>query len=267
MTLLRFRNILAGKPFTDMKGFPYPVFQSSGHCPACNRESDFLAREAWLRDHFVCSRCGSLPRERALMVVIEQFYPGWREAVIHESSPSDRGTSLRLAKECPRYIASQYFPDRTPGSLIHHVRCENLEALSFADESIDLHISQDVFEHVFHPRKAFKEIARTLRPGGMHIFTVPLVNKDKPSIRRARIDNGNITHLAPEQYHGNPVGNGKSLVTMDWGFDIARHIFESTGLFTHIVHIDDLSRGIRAEYIEVLVTIKPAVRSAHGGTP
>ena len=29
------------------------------------------------------------------------------------------------------------------------VRCENLEALTFADSSIDLHVSQDVFEHLF----------------------------------------------------------------------------------------------------------------------
>jgi hypothetical protein len=63
--------------------------------------------------------------------------------------------------------------------------------------------------------------------------------------------------MEPEQYHGNPVGDGRSLVTVDWGFDICQHIFNACGLFTHLIHIDDLSRGIRAEYIEVLVTIKP----------
>ena len=62
----------------------------------------------------------------------------------------------------------------------------------------------------------------------------------------------------PEAYHGNPVGDGRSLVTIDWGFDIVQYIFYSCGLFTHLVYIDDLSRGIRAEFIEVLVTIKPA---------
>jgi len=65
-------------------------------------------------------------------------------------------------------------------------RCENLEALTFANESIDLHITQDVMEHVFHPSKVFKEIARTLKLGGAHIFTVPIVNKHMPSILRAR---------------------------------------------------------------------------------
>ncbi len=142
--------------------------------------------------------------------------------------------------------------------MVGKFRCENLEALTFADESIDLHITQDVLEHVLHPSKAFSEIARTLRPGGAHLFTVPIVNKYKQSKLRARAkEDGHIFHLEPPVYHGNPISDEGSLVTVDWGFDICRHIFESCGLFTHLVSIDDLSKGIRAEYIEVLITVKP----------
>ena len=234
-----------------------PVIQNTGHCPTCDQDVTFIAHNKWLRDHYCCSNCGSIPRERALMLTIERYCPGWRSLIIHESSPGNRGASARLSKESLYYIPSQYFPDLKPGSIVGKFRCENLEALSFADESIDLHITQDVLEHVFHPSKVFKEIARTLKPGGMHICSVPLVNKGMPSKLRARINNNEIVYLEPEKYHGNPVGDGKSLVTIDWGFDICRHIFESSGLFTHIVYIDDLSKGIRAEYIEVLVTIKP----------
>ena len=130
--------------------------------------------------------------------------------------------------------------------------------MSFPDESIDIHISQDVMEHIFNPDAAFREIARTLKPGGMHIFTAPLVNKWKATECRACLDsNGQINYLKPEEYHGNPVGDGRALVTYDWGYDICKHIFDASGLFTHMIKIDDLSKGIRAEYIEVLVTIKP----------
>lgn len=233
------------------------VFQSEGHCPTCDQDVSFVSHSEWLRDHYRCSNCGSIPRERALMLTIEQFLPNWRNLTIHESSPGGRGASRRLSEESSNYIPSQYIPDQEPGSIVGKFRCENLEALTFADESIDLHVSQDVLEHVFNPSRVFKEIARTLKPGGMHICTVPLVKKGLPSKLRARIDNNEIVYLEPEQYHGNPVGDGKSLVTVDWGFDICRHIFEASGLFTHIVHIDDLSKGIRAEYIEVLVTVKP----------
>jgi SAM-dependent methyltransferase len=244
------------------------VFKSSGYCSTCERDVDFLAHSTWFRDHFVCSNCGSIPRERALMVVIDTYFPGWRSAVVHESSPGGRGASARLAKECEQYIPTQYFPDQLAGSIVNGVRCENLEALSFADESVDLHITQDVLEHVFHPSKVFSEIARTLKPGGMHIFTVPLVNKMNASKMRVQLEaTGAITHIEPESYHGNPVGDGRALVTVDWGFDICRHIFEASGLFTQLIHIDDVSRGIRAEYIEVLVTLKPITSEKAGLIP
>jgi len=45
--------------------------------------------------------------------------------------------------------------------------------ISRNDESFDLVITLDVFEHVLRPAKAFAEIARTLKPGGAHIYTVP----------------------------------------------------------------------------------------------
>jgi SAM-dependent methyltransferase len=234
-----------------------PFFQTSGHCPACDSDVEFIASESRFRDYFLCARCGSIPRERALMVAIDSYFPNWREGVIHESSPVARGTSLRLERECRGYIPSQYFPGHSPGSLVGSMRCENLESLSFSDESVDLHITQDVLEHVFHPSRVFREIARTLRPGGMHICTVPLVNAGNPSKLRARIENNEIVHLLPAKYHGSPVGDGRALVTVDWGFDICRHIFEASGLFTHVLKIDDLSMGIRAPLIEVLVTVKP----------
>jgi SAM-dependent methyltransferase len=234
--------------------------ENDGYCPICEQNVKFLSKQEWLRDHYFCQNCGSIPRERALMEMIKKHYPDWKEAMIHESSPA-WGASNRLRAECEKYTPSQYFQGHQPGEIVNGVRCENLEALTFADASIDLHITQDVMEHVFNPSKAFVEIARTLTPGGMHIFTVPLVNKWNPSQRRAKIDpEGNVTHIAEPSYHGNPLDEGKSLVTFDWGFDICDYIFQSSGLFTQMIYIDDISKGIRAEYIEVLVSHKPLAK-------
>jgi len=237
--------------------------ETPGHCPACGNDTVFRSKHDWLRDHFLCSHCGSVPRERALMLVIERFFPHWRELVIHESSPGNRGTSLRLAGECPGYFGSHFYPDLQPGSTERQWRSENLEALTMVDESVDLHVTQDVLEHVFDPAAVFREIARTLRPGGGHVFTVPLVNRAAPSCRRAeRLADGSVRHLQPPQFHGNPIDDTGSLVTMDWGYDIAAFIQAASGLFTHIVHLDDLQHGVRAEFIEVLVTIKPSADGA-----
>ncbi len=233
-------------------------FDNFGHCPVCDSDVTFVSNSPWFRDNYICVNCKSIPRERALMTVVETNYPNWRELKIHESSPVYRGASARFKQECSNYIASQYYLGKEPGSSVNGFRCENLESLTFADNSVDIHITQDVFEHVFNPYAAFKEIARTLRRGGAHIFTVPLVNKTKPSKRRALIDgDGIIAHLESPVYHGNPVSKEGSLVTVDWGFDICCHIFEACKLFTSMIHIDDLNKGIRAEYIEVLMTVKP----------
>jgi hypothetical protein len=129
------------------KGRP-PILKNSGYCPTCSHDVTFVARDAWLRDHYRCSNCGSLPRERALMVAIDRYFPGWRNLTVHESSPAKRGASKRLAQDCPRYIPSQFFPEIEPGSHVGDVRCENLEALTFPDASMDLHVTQDVLEHV-----------------------------------------------------------------------------------------------------------------------
>ena len=56
-------------------------------------------------------------------------------------------------------------------------------------------------EHVFNPDKAFFEIARTLKQGGSHIFTVPIINKFNETEKWAKNDKkkrmvGNIGNSA-----------------------------------------------------------------------
>ena len=55
----------------DTNGY---MFKSTGHCPTCDRDVDFIARDPWLRDHFICSNCASIPRERALMVTLDSYF-------------------------------------------------------------------------------------------------------------------------------------------------------------------------------------------------
>ena len=234
------------------------MFKNYGFCYSCNQITQFIASNQWWRDFYICDHCGSIPRERAVMYCIEKFFPDWREKKIHETSPVARGTSLRLKNEAKDYTATQYFPEVKRGKIYRGFRNENMEQLTFDDQSIDLHISQDVFEHIFDPAKAFREIARTLKAGGAHIFTTPLVNKNMPTEWCAKMKpDGTIQHLiSPPEYHGNPVSSNGSLVTVHWGYDITQYIFDACGLFTEMVYIDALVLGIRAEFIEVLITRK-----------
>jgi SAM-dependent methyltransferase len=231
-----------------------------GTCPICEKPVRFYATGPWYRDQLVCGSCWSIPRERALICVLQMLYPTWGELSIHESSPGGK-SSAKIKAQCPSYTESQF--DRSiPFGTMHPIRgyrSEDLENQTFQNETFDIVITQDVFEHLFQPDKAIQEIARTLRPGGAHIMTVPIVNKSKPTCRRAGLENGKITHYLEAQYHSNPIGSEGSLVTVDWGYDIARYLSSHSGLSTTIFHLDDIKQGIRAEYIEVVVSRKEAV--------
>ncbi len=233
------------------------VLKVDGFCPVCEQDSTFAAKDPWLRDHYLCLNCNSQPRERALFSVLTQLRPNWRELSIHESSPGT-AASRRLQDQAPGYLASQYDPSIPWGSVHPRGwRSEDLERQTFADAKFDLVITQDVMEHVFAPDLAISEIGRTLKPGGLHICTVPIVNKEGPSVRRARRKtDGTVEHLLEPSFHGNPMDPNGSLVTIDWGYDIAAYWDAVSGLSTTIFTIDDPGRGIQAEYIEVLVSRK-----------
>jgi SAM-dependent methyltransferase len=232
-------------------------FLQKGVCPCCEQNVKFKAKNAWLRDSFLCTNCNSIPRERALMLTIEKHLPDWKELKIHESSPGNKGASKKLQKYNKYYIASQYYPGKEFGVMVDGFRNEDLESQTFDNEIFDLVVTQDVFEHVYDPAKAFKEIARTLKKGGMHILTVPLVNKFKPTISWAKKDeNGEPIFYHTPEYHFNPVDTKGSPVTMHWGYDIVEFIRTNSGLETEIIYIDNLDYGIRAEYNEVLISRK-----------
>lgn len=231
----------------DIKEFP-------GICPICEVEVVFRAENSWFRDALKCQGCGSIPRERALMRVIKMLYPNWRNMAIHESSPVFRGVSKKLRDECSGYVFSQLDESISQGT--HHPtmghRSEDLESQKFDSEIFDIVVTQDVFEHIFDPIAATNEIMRTLRPGGAHIFSVPIIRKAQRSRRRASKANGMITYALEPQYHGNPMSAKGALVTIDWGYDILP-MLSSTGHSHSMFYFDDIEQGIRAEYIEILV--------------
>lgn len=232
------------------------MFRNSGYCPCCDQETVFESKDDWLRDNYACMNCGSIPRERALMSVIELFFPEWTELNIHESSPSERGASDKLKRKGKRYIASQYWPNRPLGSIYDGVYNIDLEQQTFDANLFDLVVTQDVFEHLYHPDKAVREIYRTLKSGGAHICTIPMVNKTKPTEKWSVINNGNIVFLHEEEYHGNPIQEKGTPVSFHYGYDFGSLVNKWSNFNCIIFSIDDLSKGIRAEYNEVIVMRK-----------
>jgi len=190
-----------------------------------------------------------------------EFFPNWRELAIHESSPGRDRVSQRLASECKSYVATQWDPDIPFGSSHPEkgYRSEDLQDQTFPDACFDLIITQDVFEHIFRPDLAIREIARTLRYGGAFLGTAPLTRRIWPSKRLASLVDGKIVYHEKPAYHGNPVSKEGSLVTINWGYDIVPYLHHHSGLNFLMIRTDNIDLGIRADLNEVLIGFKQSV--------
>ena len=224
-----------------------------GWCSVCEARTLFVELGAWLRDEYLCIRCRSIPRNRAFMLALGEERPDWRRATIHESSPSG-AASAKLARECPQYTSSQWLPEVERGAFSGGVRCEDVQALTLADSSVDIFVTQDVFEHVLEPERGFAEVARVLRPGGAHVFTVPVYQRASTHVRAEPDGEGGIRHVDEPDYHVNPVDPAGSLVVREWGLDLPEVVDAAGPTSTRLVHRVDRKLGIDGEFAEVVVS-------------
>lgn len=237
-----------------------------GYCPICMRNVTFEANGNWLRDSLRCPTCknGSVPRERALALVLDEQFSNWRSLRIHECSPIDRGISAKLKAEAGDLVRTQFYPGTPLGSMQDGFRNEDLQRLTFDNDMFDLFISLDVLEHIPDPQLAFREIWRTLKPGGSMLCTWPIRKHQVPGLIRRAVfhEDGTIEHLLEPEYHGNPVDpQGGSLVTVDYGYDVHQLISETAPFDVRVYRFSDQTHGILGEYTEVFLCKKRSEQS------
>ena len=201
-------------------------------CSVCGHVGEFAEEGVGARDDFRCSRCRSMVRQRDVaQLILDEFGRGaalsidqaiaagsLNEVDIYEAGM--QGPLHARLRALPRYLNSYFWDDVELGLERDGVRCEDLTKLTFPDLSFDLVVSLEVLEHVFDIEQAVSEIARVLRVGGVHIFSIP-VRYPFPAqtkVLASRKDNGEIEYLAPPRYH--VAGDqSKSLVVSDFGQD------------------------------------------------
>lgn len=210
-----------------------------GHCGLCAGPVHFLHRVDNPREDPLCARCGSVPRQRAVVRVLRDLGIDLARADVHEASPS-LGSWQFLRRRCRHFTASLWLPGVRPGGRVgvfHHV---DLQQQPFGDRVFDLVVTQDVLEHVPDPMAALREIHRTLRPGGHHVFTVPR-RREQPTRQRAAFCDGAVHHLLPAEYHRDPSNRAGTLVVTDWGMDLEALVADRAGTpcTTHVVRDPD----------------------------
>jgi hypothetical protein len=171
--------------------------------------------------------------------------PEFRSLAIYE--PGVLGPFRSLFRSLPRYTVSDFWPDVPAGQERDGVRCESLMGLTHADGIFDLVITSDIFEHVRHPYKGFAEVARVLRKGGAHVFSIPVLHPlAASSVARVDTSGPEDVHVLEPRYHLGP-GNSQHIVYTDFGADLCERLAD-VGLSTEAVRFPsphgDLNRVV-----------------------
>jgi len=189
------------------------------YCAVCKVDTEFLTSYMYTthdtpcgrpmpnwREHMQCPSCGLVNRMRAALHIFESFYRPKASSRIYITERVTQ-TYDWLEARFPKLQGSEYYgSEYVPGSIVDGQRHEDVQNLSFSDNSFDYILSFDVLEHVPDPDSAFAQIYRTLDSGGALIFSVPFAADSYDDIVRASLDEeGNLIHHMEPEYHGNPV--------------------------------------------------------------
>lgn len=210
-------------------------------CPICLREREFTCEDDFwhCRGAMTSSNCeynGCITRERAVAHVLFSMID--RDKVvtmnIHEMSPADRGLAKWLREYARGYVASGFFPNAALGAMVGGVRNEDAAHQTFETGQFDIVLHLDILEHLFAPFEALEEIRRTLKPGGLCLFSAPTDRDRMESVQVAFDEPGGVRIVGEPEYHGNPQRpEDGALVTWRYGHDLPLQIQRRTG-FDHV---------------------------------
>jgi SAM-dependent methyltransferase len=215
-----------------------------GTCFVCGEPQRFTRRHPSLREGYICAHCKALLRYQGQAVAILRDYARHGATSIAELvkepefaaldlfEPGELGPFREYFAVMPGYVMTSYWLDVDPGDVRDGVRCENLMALTFADQSFDVVITSDIFEHVRKPSIGFAEVHRVLRPGGRHIFSIP-VQEPMREVTVERVDTtGEVdVHILEPRYHRH------HLVYNDFGVDLLANL-DDVGFDTDVLRLD-----------------------------
>lgn len=239
----------------------YWIKNEFGVCDACGLRSHFRYEEVvndrlatdWKmdteqkemmsrRESMYCFFCGSSYRLRLLSRAIQFVAVGNAKEGLERNIEQGNLNKIDIAeinscgvlhnilKYMPKLSYSEYVPN---DDSVHH---QDLQGLTYDDSSFDIVLTSDVLEHVPDPVRALEETFRVLRPGGVHLMTIPILLDRKTKTRVKKRDNGEIEYMTKKSFHGS--GEEDYLVWTEFGADViemcqnagfeACHLFDSS---------------------------------------
>jgi hypothetical protein len=217
------------------------TFTVDGFCVPCDKEVSLLVDmqsggqrqgNVWLpnwRERLECPLCRMNNRQRLVSTLIKQELDLQKNKQVYfmeQVTPIYNWASATFKYH--NIFGSEYLGhEYEGGAIIKGIHHEDVENLSFPDGNLDLIVSNDVFEHVPNPKKAFAECARVLKVGGVMFATIPFHQSSDVSIVRAELSSNGLKNLLSPVFHGNPISSEGSLVFTDFGWDLIQWLLEA----------------------------------------
>ncbi len=247
------------------------AYTKKGYCPFCHKTIFFSSSKTSKRESLICCFCHSFSRQRHVAKVLLSEYncaslKELENKKLKIYSSSDKGSLDSYFRGNPNYTRSIYTNKPFGTEIGKNISCQDLQKLTFQvsvgditrlpfqDETFDVVITEDVLEHVRNYEYAFKEINRVLKPGGKHIFTVP-INLTMNMILRVDTSGEKDVFLLPPQYHGDPLNKNGILAYRQFGKDTP-NILRKFGFQTTLIVSGEADKKLGIYDSVVLVSKK-----------
>lgn len=162
-------RILASKVFRKIAGYlrlaPVTPSLAERSCPICGYNGHFRTSGVRPRADAQCPRCSSLERHRLLKLLLESDHVGSLGKTLHFAPEPCLKEALSAKSET--CVTCDLFDDSVDLQI-------NIEAADIDDAEFDTVVCCHVLEHV-DDVAAIAEVFRILKPGGLAILGVPII--------------------------------------------------------------------------------------------
>jgi GT2 family glycosyltransferase/radical SAM superfamily enzyme YgiQ (UPF0313 family)/Tfp pilus assembly protein PilF/glycosyltransferase involved in cell wall biosynthesis/SAM-dependent methyltransferase len=222
-----------------------------GICNICGSRQGFsLTNPENPRESWVCLSCGSTSRDRMYIYALSSAFGNpsplisWPEnTAIHVLEAAGARAHPGILNTKFSYLNTLYNPEKMADPDYDRKRYADFQALHFNDDSFDVVMSSDVFEHIRLHKEALKEIFRVLKPGGIMVLQAPFHPENKENIIRVRPEGDEDVFLCPPTYHDED-----TLVYRVYGAELISEI-ESAGFAVEVIENEIPLHGITLQNI------------------
>lgn len=235
------RNLNRLESFTSKYGFV-------GVCLVCGRPSYFGKFRDNHRELGYCMLCKASNRKRQLSRVLRRVLNFGDFGRIKSAKYILNAEASGGLHDCLRhnvnYLSCEYFGrGYKSGDMVDGVLNVDLASSHFDENTFDIVMTSDVFEHIPEPYVAFKEVRRILKPGGVHIFTVPFYQTSYFDEKRAEIADGEVIYHMESIYHLDPLNPDGILVYNIFSLEMLLKLAQ-LGFHTTMHKLYDIRYGI-----------------------